>query len=247
MPTSDAFAPSVLSPPTVASTASRSGRLKVEEEHERERIRLARESLAENERRLDEQERHREEAWRLQETLLLDSIATSIRESATAAPPPPSRRQRAAARRGQLPTGVRRSTSTATAAQQRGPTNRQSNRSRSRSRPSRRSTSRRRGPQVGGQAGAFLPPVQLQGTNLPPSHSSRVEAPASMELKFELDTRLTVSGIVVGCCMYGFTATSIAINSALLAFAYAIILLLIIFILFGLKDILTRKPSTNFR
>ena len=79
------------------------------------------------------------------------------------------------------------------------------------------------------------------------AHSSRVEAPASMELKFELDTRLTVSGIVVGCCVYGFTATSIAINSALLAFAYAIILLLIIFILFGLKDILTRKPSTNFR
>jgi len=68
-----------------------------------------------------------------------------------------------------------------------------------------------------------------------------------MELKFELDTRLTVLGIVVGCCVYGFTATSIAINSALLAFAYAIILLLIIFILFGLKDILTRKPSTNFR
>jgi len=64
-----------------------------EEEHERERIRLARESLAENERRLDEQERRREEAWRLQETLLLDSIATSIRESATAAPLPPSRRQ----------------------------------------------------------------------------------------------------------------------------------------------------------
>ena len=216
----------------------------------RERIRLARELLAENERRLDEQERHREEAWRLQETLLLDSIATSIRNSA-AVPPPPSRWQ-TEVRRGRLPRGVRHSTPTAAAAQQRQgrppSTNRQSNRSRSRSRPSRRrSTSRRRGPQVGGQAGASLPPVQLQGTNLPPSHSSRVEAPASMELKFELDTRLTVSGIVVGCCVYGFTATSIAINSALLAFAYAIILLLIIFILFGLKDILTRKPSTNFR
>ena len=142
-----------------------------EEEHERERIRLARESLAQNERRLDEQERHREETWQLQETLLFDSIATLIRESA-AAPPPPSRRQQAAARRGRLPTGVCHSTSTAAAAQQRGPTNRQSNRSRSR--PSRRSTSaQRRGPQVGGQAGAFLPSVQLQGTNLPPSNKNK--------------------------------------------------------------------------
>jgi len=68
-----------------------------------------------------------------------------------------------------------------------------------------------------------------------------------MELKFTLDTRLTVSGIAVGCCVYGFTAISIAIDSVLLAFAHIIILLLIIFILFGLKDILTRKPSTKFR
>ena len=68
-----------------------------------------------------------------------------------------------------------------------------------------------------------------------------------MELKFELDTRLTVSCITVLACVYGFTTVSIAINSVLLAFAYAIILLLIIFILFGLKDILTRKPSPQIR
>ena len=68
-----------------------------------------------------------------------------------------------------------------------------------------------------------------------------------MELKFALDTRLTVSGLAVFACAYGFTAVSIAINSVLLAFAHAIILLLIIFILFGLQDILTRKPTTSFR
>jgi len=68
-----------------------------------------------------------------------------------------------------------------------------------------------------------------------------------MELKFELDTRLTVSCITVLACVYGFTTVSIAIGSVLLAFAYAIILLLIIFILFGLKDILMRKPSPQIR
>jgi len=68
-----------------------------------------------------------------------------------------------------------------------------------------------------------------------------------MELKFELDTRLTVSGIVVIAVGYGFTTVSVAIGNGLLAFAYAIILLFIIFILFGLRDILTRKSSPSFR
>jgi len=68
-----------------------------------------------------------------------------------------------------------------------------------------------------------------------------------MELKFELDTRLTVSGIVVIAVVYGFIEVFVAIGNGLLAFAYAIILLLIIFILFGLRDILTRKSSPSFR
>jgi hypothetical protein len=81
-----------------------------------------------------------------------------------------------------------------------------------------------------------------------PVHIARkVDRPSLMELKFELDTRLTVSGIVVIAVGYGFTTVSVAIGNGLLAFAYAIILLFIIFILFGLRDILTRKSSPSFR
>ncbi len=69
------------------------------------------------------------------------------------------------------------------------------------------------------------------------SHSSR--APP-MELKFELDTCLTVSCIVAAVCSYGFVTVSISLNSASLAFANAIILLLIVFVLFGLDRFLAR-------
>ena len=50
-----------------------------------------------------------------------------------------------------------------------------------------------------------------------------------MELKFELDTRLTVSCVV---------AVSIALDSVLLAFGNAVILLLILFVLFGWRELL---------
>ena len=61
-----------------------------------------------------------------------------------------------------------------------------------------------------------------------------------MELKFELDTRLTVSCIVAAVCSYGFVTVSISLNSVTLAFANAFILLLIVFVLFGLDRFLAR-------
>jgi hypothetical protein len=51
-----------------------------------------------------------------------------------------------------------------------------------------------------------------------------------MELKFELDTRLTVSCVVAVASAYGLVTVSIAIDSVLLAFGNAVILLLILFI-----------------
>ncbi len=68
-----------------------------------------------------------------------------------------------------------------------------------------------------------------------------------MELKFKLDTRLTVLCVIAVACAYGFATVSIALNSVSLAFANAIVLLAILFIFFGLKDILTRKPTVAIR
>ena len=59
-----------------------------------------------------------------------------------------------------------------------------------------------------------------------------------MELKFELDTRLTVSCLVAAASAYGLVTVSIAIDSVLLAFGNAVILLLILFVLFGWREIL---------
>ena len=60
----------------------------------------------------------------------------------------------------------------------------------------------------------------------------------SMELKFELDTRLTVSCAVAVASAYGLVTVSIALDSVLLAFGNTIILLLILFVLFGWKELL---------
>jgi hypothetical protein len=68
-----------------------------------------------------------------------------------------------------------------------------------------------------------------------------------MELKFELDTRLTVLCVIPVACAYGHAAVSIVLNSIPLAFVNAIVLLAIIFVLFGLKDILMRKPTAAIR
>ncbi len=59
-----------------------------------------------------------------------------------------------------------------------------------------------------------------------------------MELKFELDTQLTLSGVVAVALAYGLVTVSIALDSVLLAFGNAIILLLILFVLFGWKELL---------
>jgi hypothetical protein len=56
-----------------------------------------------------------------------------------------------------------------------------------------------------------------------------------MELKFELYTRLTVSCVVAAASAYGLVTVSIAIDSVLLAFGNAVILLLILFELFGVE------------
>ena len=59
-----------------------------------------------------------------------------------------------------------------------------------------------------------------------------------MELKFELDTRLTVSCVVAVASVYGLVTVSIAINSIHLAFGNAVILLLILLVLFGWRELL---------
>jgi hypothetical protein len=59
-----------------------------------------------------------------------------------------------------------------------------------------------------------------------------------MELKFELNTRLTVSYVVAVASAHGLVTVLIAINSVLSAFGNAVILLLILFVLFGWRELL---------
>ena len=59
-----------------------------------------------------------------------------------------------------------------------------------------------------------------------------------MELKFELDTRLTVYCVVAAASAYGLLTLLIAIDSVLLVFGNAVILLLILFALFGWRELL---------
>ncbi len=54
-----------------------------------------------------------------------------------------------------------------------------------------------------------------------------------MELKFELYTALTVKCISAVVCAIGFMKVSIALENAQLAIANALVLLAIIFVLFG--------------
>jgi hypothetical protein len=68
-----------------------------------------------------------------------------------------------------------------------------------------------------------------------------------MELKFKLDTQLTVSCVVAVASAYGLVIVSIALYSVLLAFGNAIIFILILFVLFGWKELLGefgKKRST---
>jgi hypothetical protein len=70
----------------------------------------------------------------------------------------------------------------------------------------------------------------------PPEQEDKISPSSSMELKFELDTRLTVSCVVASA--YGLLTVSIALDSILLAFGNAVILLLILFVLFGWRELL---------
>jgi hypothetical protein len=54
-----------------------------------------------------------------------------------------------------------------------------------------------------------------------------------MELKFELNSTLTVKCISSVACTLGFTKVSITLENAQLAIANALVLLAIIFVLFG--------------
>jgi hypothetical protein len=54
-----------------------------------------------------------------------------------------------------------------------------------------------------------------------------------MKLMFELDTALTVKCISAVVCALGFTKVSIVLENARLAIANALVLLAIIFVLFG--------------
>ena len=81
----------------------------------------------------------------------------------------------------------------------------------------------------------------------PPEQEVKSSPFSSMELKFELDTRLTVSCVVAVASAYGLVTVSIAINSVLLAFGNAVILLLILFVLFGWRELLGefKKRTAN--
>ncbi len=81
----------------------------------------------------------------------------------------------------------------------------------------------------------------------PPEQEVKSSPFSSMELKFELDTRLTVSCVVAVASAYGLIAISIALDSILLAFGNAVILLLILFVLFGWRELIgefNKKRST---
>ncbi len=72
----------------------------------------------------------------------------------------------------------------------------------------------------------------------PPEQEDKSSPSSSMELKFELDTRLTVSCVVAVASAYGLLSVSIALDSVLLAFGNAVIFLLILFVLFGWRELL---------
>jgi hypothetical protein len=54
-----------------------------------------------------------------------------------------------------------------------------------------------------------------------------------MELKFKLNTALTVKCISAVACALGFTKVSIMLKNAHLAIANALVLVAVIFVLFG--------------
>jgi hypothetical protein len=57
-----------------------------------------------------------------------------------------------------------------------------------------------------------------------------------MELKFELNTHLTISCVVAVASNYGLASISTALNSVPLAFVHTVILVPILFFLFGWRE-----------
>ena len=82
----------------------------------------------------------------------------------------------------------------------------------------------------------------------PPKQEDTKSSPlTSMELKFELDTQLTVSCMVAAASAYGLMTVLIVHDSILLAFGNTVILLMILFALFGWRELLgelNKKRST---
>jgi hypothetical protein len=75
----------------------------------------------------------------------------------------------------------------------------------------------------------------------PPEQEDTKSSPSSsMALKFELDTRLTISCVVAVASAYGLVTVSIVLDSILLAFGNAVILLLILFVFVWLERALGR-------
>ena len=72
----------------------------------------------------------------------------------------------------------------------------------------------------------------------PPEQEDKSSPSSSMELKFELNTRLTISCVVAVASAYGLLTVLVALDSILLAFGNAVILLLILFVLFGWRELL---------
>jgi len=72
----------------------------------------------------------------------------------------------------------------------------------------------------------------------PKQEDTRRSPLSSMELKFELDTQLTVSCVVAVASAYGLVTVSITVDIVLLAFGNAVIRLLILFVLFGWRELL---------
>jgi hypothetical protein len=97
----------------------------------------------------------------------------------------------------------------------------------------------------GGSGAPQQPPSEQEDEKISPF--KKISPFSSMELKFELDTRLTVSCVVAVASAYGLLTVSIALDSILLAFGNAVILLLILFVLFGWRELLGefKKRTAN--
>ena len=72
----------------------------------------------------------------------------------------------------------------------------------------------------------------------PEQRQARSSPSSSVELKFELNTQLTVSCVVAVALAYGLVTVLIALDSILLGFGNTIILLLTLFVWFGWRGLL---------